>query len=133
MGHGQTIKLHLKKAVQHLGWHHVPPKDLGPNIGKPYEMPHCGDDTNACQTGCSPLTSELLAPGETVSNVLDYEGDMLEDVPEDVQEDVQEDPEITQVVAHIPKATDDGDVEMKDEDPALGFEPKIGRSGMMST
>ena len=33
LGCGQTIKLHLKKSIQGPGWTHVPPKDMGPDVG----------------------------------------------------------------------------------------------------
>ena len=39
IGRGQDPKLHLKKATQRLGWTHVEPKDLGPDVGKKYEPP----------------------------------------------------------------------------------------------
>ena len=34
LGCGETIKIHLKKAVQGLDWTHVPPKDPGPDVRK---------------------------------------------------------------------------------------------------
>ena len=74
------------------------------------------------QPGHSPLTSKLLAPGEELTEVLDYE-DVEEndlDVP---------DPEITQVVAHIPLADAYTDVEMQESHPPPGFEPEVSRSG----
>ena len=116
LGRGETIKLHLKKAVQGPGWTHVPPKDPDPNIGKPYQPPQRQDDAGANQAGCSPLTNELLALEENVTDFLDYE------------DDVQEDPEIAQAVTHIPKPTDDVDIEMEEENPTSGFEPEFGRS-----
>ena len=81
-------------------WTHVPPKDKGPDVRKCYDPPRCqndmgagqagGSQMEASQAGCSPLTDELLAPGEDVTTVLDY------------QYDVQEDPEIVQAIVHIP-------------------------------
>ena len=56
----------------------------------------------ASQASRSPLTDELLAPGEDVTTVLDY------------QDDVQEDLEIAQAVVHIPPRTEATDVEMED-------------------
>ena len=64
------------------------------------------------QAGRSPLTKELLAPGENVSTILD---------------DQYEDLEIVQAVSNIPLHTDPADVEM--EDVPSGFEPKVSRSG----
>ena len=56
------------------------------------------------QAGRSPLTEELLAPGEHVTTVLD---------------DQYEDPEIEQAVANIPPHTDPADVEMEDVTSSL--------------
>ena len=69
------------------------------------------------QAGHSPLTEELLAPGEDVTTILDY------------QYDTQEDPEIVQAVLNIPPCTDMVDVEMEDVNAPLGFKPKVGHSG----
>ena len=127
MGCGETIKIHLKKMASGQDWTHVPPKDKGPDVGKRYDPPRCQDDTGAGQAGGSqmeasqasrsPLTDELLAPGDDVMTVLDY------------QYDVQEDPEIVQAVAHIPPCSEATDVEMEDINAPLGFEPEVGRSG----
>ena len=57
------------------------------NIRKCYETPRCQESTGTSQAGRSPLTEELLAPGEHVTTVLD---------------DQYEDPEIEQAVANIP-------------------------------
>ena len=35
LGHGQTLKLHLRKAMPGEGWAPVPPKDNGPDVRKP--------------------------------------------------------------------------------------------------
>ena len=71
----------------------------------------------ASQPGHSPLTEELLTPGEDVTTVLDY------------QDDVQEDPEIAQAVANIPPHSEATDMEMQDVNAPQGFEPKFGHSG----
>ena len=42
---------------------------------------------------------------------------------------MQEDPEIAQAVTHIPKPTDDVDIEMEEANPPPGFEPKFGCFG----
>ena len=72
--------------------------------------------------GRSPLTSELLAPDEELTEELDYE---------DVEEnDVSmPDPEIAQAVVHIPQADAFADVEMQESHPPPGFEPEVSRSG----
>ena len=74
------------------------------------------------QPGRSPLTSELLAPDEELTEVLDYE---------DVEENDPgvPDPEIAQAVAHIPQADPFADVEMQESHPPPGFEPEVSRSG----
>ena len=117
LGRGETIKIHLKKLAPGQDWTHIPPKDKGPDVRKCYERPRCQDGTGASQAGHSPLTDELLTPGEDVTTVLDY------------QYEVQEDPEIAQVVAHIPPHTDNADVEMEDVNAPLDFEPEFGHSG----
>ena len=118
LGRGETIKIHLKKTALGQGWTHVPPKDQGPDVRKWYETPHHQDDAGAGQAGHSPLISELLAPEENVSDLLDYEDDIQ-----------QEDPEIVQVVANISKASDDADIKMEEDNQASGFEPEFGCSG----
>ena len=127
MGHGETIKIHLKKLAPGQDWAHVPPKDKGPDIGKHYDPPQCQDDTGvgqaissqtkASQPGCSPLMEELLALAENVTTVLDY------------QDDVQEDPEIAQAIANIPPCSEAMDMEMQDVNAPPGFEPEFGHSG----
>ena len=74
------------------------------------------------QPGCSPLTSELLAPDEELTEVLDYE---------DVEENDLgvPDPEIAQAVANIPQADAFADVEMQESHQPPGFEPEVSRSG----
>ena len=74
------------------------------------------------QPGRSPLTSELLAPGKELTEVLDYE-DVEENDPN------APDPEIAQAMAHIPLANAYTDVEMQESHPSPGFEPKVSRSG----
>ena len=64
------------------------------------------------QASQSPLTEELLAPGEHVTTILN---------------DQYEDQEIEQAIANIPPHTDPGDIEM--EDATSGFEPKVSHSG----
>ena len=120
------MKLHLKRATQGEGWSHIEPKDLGPDVGCPYQTPKEAnkpqESEQVAQPGCSPLTSKLLAPGEELIWELDYE-------------DVEEadpglpDPEIIQAVAHIPQADAWANVEMWESHSPPGFEPEVSRSG----
>ena len=66
--------------------------------------------------------SELLAPDEELTEVLDYE---------DVEENNLGVPdlEIVEAVAHIPPADTFADVEMQESQPPPGFEPEVIRSG----
>ena len=74
--------------------------------------------------GRSPLTSELLAPDEELTEVLDYE---------DVEENDPgvPDPEIAQAVAHIPQANAFADVEMQESQPPPGLNQRLAGPGMM--
>ena len=101
-------------------------KDSDPSVGRPSHTPQetskPQESEPAVQPDCSPLTSELLAPGEELTEVLDYE---------DVEENNPgvPDPEIAQAVAHIPQADALADIEMQESHPPPGFEPKVSRSG----
>ena len=101
-------------------------RDLGPSVGHPsqanQETGKPQESKQTAQPGRSPLTSELLAMDEELTEVPDYE---------DVEENDPgvPDPEITQAVAHIPQADAFADVEMQESHPPLGFEPKVSRSG----
>ena len=99
MGHRETIKLHLRKKAPGQDWTHVTPKDDGPDVGKHYETPRHQESMGTSQASQSPLTEELLAPGEHVTTV-----------PDDQYEDL----EIEQAVANIPPHMDPVDVEMED-------------------
>ena len=106
---------------------HVPLKDKGPDVRKHYDPPQYQDDTGAgqasssqmkaSQPGHSPLTEELLTPGEDVTTILNY------------QDDVQEDPEIARSIANIPPCLEATDVEMQDVNAPPGFEPEFSHSG----
>ena len=74
------------------------------------------------QPGRSPLTSELLAPDEELTEVLDYK-----DVEE--YEASMPDPEIAQAVAHILQADAFANVEMQESHPPPGFEPEVSKVG----
>ena len=94
-------------------------------MGHPSQTPQETKPQESEQTvrpGRSPLTSELLAPDEELTEVLDYE---------DVEENDPgvPDPEISQAVAHIPQADAFADVEMQESQPPPGFEPEVSRSG----
>ena len=95
LGHRETNKLHLWKKAPVQDWTHIMPKDDGPDIRKCYETPRCQENTGTNQAGRSPLTEELLAPGEHVTTILN---------------DQYKDPGIEQVVAHIPPHTDPADI-----------------------
>ena len=107
------------------GWS-VETRDSGPSMGHPSQTPKKNskpqESEQTVQPGHSPLTSKLLAPGEELTEVLDYE-DVEENDP-----DVP-DPEITQAVDHIPLADAYADVEMQESHPSPGFEPEVSRSG----
>ena len=101
------------------------PKDLGPDVGCPYQTPNetsqQEESVGTIQPNCSLLTNELLAPGEELTEVLDYE---------DVEETaLGPDLEIAQAVAHIPKADAWADVEMHESNSPPGFEPEVSKSG----
>ena len=73
------------------------------------------------QPNRSLLTNELLAPGEELTEVLDYEN-VEETAP-------GPNPEIAQAVAHIPKADAWTNVEMQESNSPPGFEPEVSKSG----
>ena len=125
VGRGDTLKLHLKRTARGEGWS-VETRESGPNVGHPslanQETGKLQEGEQMDQPGSSPLTSELLAPDEELTEVLDYM---------DVEEnDVgMPDLEIAQAVAHIPQADAFADVEMQESHPSPGFEPEVSRSG----
>ena len=122
VGRGDTLKLHLRRTAQGEGWS-VETKDSGPRVGHPSPAipetkPQEGEWVD--RPDHSPLTSELLAPNEQLTDVLDYE-----DVDE--YEPSMPEPEIAQAVAHIPQPDAFADVEMQESRPPLGFEPEVGK------
>ena len=100
--------------------------DSGPSLGHPShtspEKNKPQESEETARPGRSPLTSELLALDEELTEVLDYE---------DVEENDPgvPDPEITEAVAHIPPADTFADVEMQETQPPPGFELEVIRSG----
>ena len=122
---GDVLKLHLKRVTQGEGWSHVEPKDLGLDVGCPYQTPKEAnqpqESEQVTQPGRSLLTSELLAPGKELIEDLDYK-DVEETDPG------QPDPVIVQAVAHIPQADAWANVEMQESHPPPGFEPEVTRS-----
>ena len=116
---GDALKLHLKRAARGEGWS-VEMRDSGPSMGHPSQTPQetskLQESEQTVQPGRSPLTSELLAPGEDLTEVLDYED--VEENDSDVP-----DPEIAQAVTHIPLADAFTNVEMQESHLPLGFEP----------
>ena len=125
VGRGETLKLHLKRTTQGEGWS-VETRDSGPSVGHPspanQEAGKLQGSERMVRPGHSPLTSELLAPDEELTEVLDYE-----DVEEN--EVSMPDLEIAQAVAHIPQADAFADVEMQESRPSPGFEPEVSRVG----
>ena len=126
IGRGDTLKLHLKRTSRGEGWS-IDMRGLGPNVGHPSPANQETDkppqeSEQMVRPGCSPLTSELLALDEKLTEVLDYE-DVVEN------EASMPDPEITQAVAHIPKVDALADVEMQESLPPPGLEPKVSKSG----
>ena len=117
VGRGDTLKLHLKRTAWGEGWS-VEMRDLGPSIGHPspanQEAGKRQGSERMVWPGRSPLTSELLAPDEELTEVLDYE-----DVEEN--EASMPDPEIAQAVAHIPEADAFTDVEIAGVASTPGF------------
>ena len=99
--------------------------DSGPSVGHPSQTPpeknQPQESEETVRPGRSPLTSELLAPDEELTEVLDYE---------DVEENDLGVPdlEIAEAVAHIPPADAFADVEMQESQPPPGFEPEVIRS-----
>ena len=124
VGRGDTLKLHLKRA-RGEGWS-VEMRDSDLGVGHlsqtSQETSKLQESEQTVRPGCSPLTSELLALDEELTEMLDYE---------DVEENDPgvPDPEITQAVAHIPQANAFADVEMQETQPPPGFEPEVSRSG----
>ena len=101
-------------------------KDSDPSVGRQsrtsQETSKPPESGQTVWPGRSPLTSELLAPDEELTEMLDYE---------DVEENDLgvPDPEIVQAVAHIPQADAFADVEMQESQPPPSFEPEVSRSG----
>ena len=123
LGRAGTLWLHLKKAEK--GWTQASQSSTGPGVGNPNRYPKEVSSQSRqgklSQPSRSPLTNELLDPGEELLGELDYE---------DVEEiNPQLDPEIAQAVAHIPKVDVCDDVEMQDIRPPPGFEPEVVKAG----
>ena len=119
LGKAGTLRLHLKKSEK--GWTQASQSSTGPGVGNLKEVSSKSKQRKLSQPSRSPLTNELLDPGEELLGELDYE-DVEETNPEP-------DLEIAQAVAHIPKADICGDVEMQDVWPPRGFEPEVVKAG----
>ena len=94
-----VLRLHLKKAEK--GWTQANQSGTGPGVGTlnwyPKEAPSQSKQEESNQPSRSPLTNELLDPGEELLGELDYE---------DVEEtNLDPDREIAQAVTHIPRWT----------------------------
>ena len=115
LGRAGTLQLHLKKAEK--GWTQAGQSGTGPGVGNPNRYPKKVSSKSkpgkSNQPGRSPLTNELLEPGEELLGELDYE-DVEDIIPEP-------DPEIAEAVANIPLADGYADIEMQDIRPPPGF------------
>ena len=123
LGRAGTLQLHLKKAEK--GWTQASQSGTGLGVGNPNQYPKEVSSKlkqgRSGQPSRSPLTNELLEPGEELLGDLDYE---------DVEEiNPQPDPEIAQAVANIPLADAQADLEMQDIRPPPGFEPEVAKAG----
>ena len=123
LGRAGTLRLHLKKAEK--GWTQASQSGTGLGVMNPNRHPKevssKSKQGRSSQPSHSPLTNELLDPGEELLGDLDYE---------DVEEiNPQPDLEIAQAIANIPLADVYADVEMQDIRPPLGFEPKVTKAG----
>ena len=123
LGRAGTLRLHLKKAEK--GWTQASQSSTGPGVGNPNRYPKEVSSQSRQgklnQPSRSPLTNELLDPGEELLGELDYE---------DVEEiNPQPDLEIAQAVTNIPQADVYADVEMQDIRPPPGFEPEVAKAG----
>ena len=123
LGRGAVPKVRLRKDSPGLGWSHVTPKHTGPDVGCPYqtEKEEQSQEQEPTRPDCSPLTSELLGPGEEVIWDLDYE-----DV---VEADQGPDPEIVEAVSNIPQPTNWADMEMQESRSPPGFKPEVAKDG----
>ena len=123
LGRAGTLRLHLKKAEK--GWTQASQGGASPGVGNPNQYPKevssKSKQEKSNQPSHSPLTNELLDPGEELLGELDYE---------DVEEiNPQPDPEIAEAIANIPQADIYADVEMQDIRPPPGFEPEVTKAG----
>ena len=123
LGRAGTLRLHLKKAEK--GWTQASQSSAGPGVGNPNRYPKevssKSKQEKSNQPSHSPLTNELLDPGEELLGELDYK---------DVEEiNPQPDPEIAEAIANIPQADVYADVETQDIRPPPGFEPKVAKAG----
>ena len=123
LGRVGTLRIHLKKAEK--GWTQANQSGTGPGVGNlnqyPKEAPSQSKQEKSNQPSCSPLTNELLDPGEELLGELDYE-DVEESNP-------GPDPEIAQAITHIPQVDVCADVEMQHVRPPPGFEPEVVKAG----
>ena len=107
------------------GWTQASQSGTGPGVGNPNQYPKEVSSKlkqgRSGQPSHSPLTNELLEPGEELLGDLDYE---------DVEEiNPQPDLEIAQAVTNIPLVDVHADVEMQDIQPPPGFEPEVAKAG----
>ena len=123
LGRAGALRLHLKKAEK--GWTQANRGGTGLGVGNPNRYPKEAASRPKQEEldppSRSPLTNELLDPGEELLGELDYE---------DVEEiNPSPDPEIAQAFAHIPQVDGCADVEMQDVRPPPGFESEVSKAG----
>ena len=118
LGRAGTLQLHLKKAER--GWTQASQSATGPGVGNPNRYPKKvstqSKSGKSNQPGCSPLTNELLDPGEELLGELDYED--VEDIDQ------------AQAVAHIPRRTFVMTWKCRMFGLLLGLNPKSSRPNM---
>ena len=124
LGRAGTLRLHLKKAER--GWTQASQSGTGPGVGNPSRYPKevstQSKSEKSKQPGRSPLTNELLDPGEELLGELDYKD--MEDI------DPEPDPEIAQAVAHIPRRTFVMTWKCRMSGLLRGLNPKLSRPDM---
>ena len=123
LGRAGTLRLHLKKAEK--GWTQASQSGTGPGVGNPNRYPKevssKSKQGKSNQPSHSPLTNELLDPGEELLGELDY--DDVEEISPEL------DLEIAEAIANIPQVDVYADVEMQDIRPPPGFEPEVAKAG----
>ena len=79
-------------------------------------MPQQQESTEAGQASRSPLTNELLAPGEDLTTVLD-------------EYNIPGEQELAQAISSILSCTDATDMDLGEANIAMGFKPEVSHTG----